>query len=434
MKKIFKILPVLIALCLILAVGAYASGEASAEPAAEVVAPEASGEPSAEPAQQTTTFVHDGAEYTVVVYTFNGEEYVKLEDLKEILSKNEAEDTASAEPAEAASGELAGEASAEPVEDVPVMEASGEPSVEPVEEAAAESSFDVTIRVNGTDFAVAPVSASVNGDTYTFQIGELLAAFGLELTYDEETDVASLRADVTSLLGALMMQEAAASEQTASGEPAASGEPVAADAVVSADEAVPATDGTENQSNVLSSAAQPATAEEHDAYEAYLVEYMNAYTGVGDGTFDDGAKAMALGELDGVSFGSDVNAFPFEMFVSQFGAMDYASFAASLVPAAEAVTEEAVPATDGTENQSNVLSSAAQPATAEEYDAYEAYLVAYMNAYTGVGDGTFDDGAKAMALGELDGVSFGSDVNAFPFEMFVSQFGAMDYASFAASR
>ena len=57
-----------------------------------------------------------------------------------------------------------------------------------------------------------------------------------------------------------------------------------------------------------------------------------------------------------------------------------------------------------------------------------------MNAYTGVGDGTFDDGAKAMALGELDGVSFGSDVNAFPFEMFVSQFGAMDYASFAASR
>ena len=431
MKKIFKILPVLIALCLIFAASAYASGEASAEPA-EVIAVNASGEPSAEPAQQTTTFVHEGVEYTVPVYTFNGEEYIKLEDLKEILSKNEKEEIIPAEPA----GEPSGEASAEPEENSAAMEASGEPSAEPMtEEAAAESSFDVTIRVNGSDYAVAPVSASVNGNTYTFQIGELLAAFGLELTYDEETDVASLTADITSLLGALMVQEVA-EEQPASGEPVASEEPApmdepAAEEVVA--ESVPATDGTENQSNVLAATAQPATAEEHDAYEAYLVEYMNAYTGAGDGTFDDGAKTMALGELDGVSFGSDVNAFPFEMFVTQFGAMDYASFVASLAPAAEVVAEDAIPATDGTENQANVLASAAQPATAEEYDAYEAYLVEYMNAYTGQGDGTFDDGAKTMALGELDVVSFGSDVNAFPFEMFVTQFGAMDYASFAAN-
>ena len=427
MKKIFKILPVLIALCLIFAANAYASGkpsgEGSAEPA-EVIA-----EPSAEPAQQTTTFVHEGEEYTVPVYTFNGEEYVKLEDLKEILSKTEKEETVPAEPAGNASGEPSGEASAEPEETTVVMEASGEPVTE---ETAVESSFDVTIRVNGSDYAVAPVSASVNGNTYTFQIGELLAAFGVELTYDEETNVASLSADVTSLLSALIAQQTAVSEQPASSEPAASEEPIVEE-VVSETEAVPATDGTENQANVLASASQPATAEEYDAYEAYLVEYMNAYTGVGDGTFDDSAKAMALGELDSVSFGSDVNAFPFEMFVTQFGAMDYASFAASLAPVAEVAAEDVVPATDGTENQANVLASASQPATAEEYDAYEAYLVEYMNAYTGVGDGTFDDSAKAMALGELDSVSFGSDVNAFPFEMFVTQFGAMDYASFAAN-
>ena len=107
-------------------------------------------------------------------------------------------------------------------------------------------------------------------------------------------------------------------------------------------------------------------------------------------------------------------------------------------PAASAeaapAAEEAVPATDGTENQSNTLAGAAQPATEEEYNGYEDYLREYMTNYTGVGDGTFDDGARAMALSELDVVGFGADVNAFPFEMFVTQFGAMDFAAWSASR
>ncbi|MGM9615205.1 MAG: hypothetical protein ACI3W7_06755 [Oscillospiraceae bacterium] len=103
-------------------------------------------------------------------------------------------------------------------------------------------------------------------------------------------------------------------------------EPAAADAAA---DAVPATDGTENQSNTLDATAQPATAEEYDAYEAYLREYMESYTGVGDGNgFDDGARSMAIGELDGVGFGADVNAFPFEMFVTQFGALSFAAFMA----------------------------------------------------------------------------------------------------------
>ena len=56
-----------------------------------------------------------------------------------------------------------------------------------------------------------------------------------------------------------------------------------------------------------------------------------------------------------------------------------------------------------------------------------------MTGYAGSGDGTFDEGARAMAIGELDGVGFGADVTAFPFEMYVTQFGAMDYAAFAAA-
>ena len=108
--------------------------------------------------------------------------------------------------------------------------------------------------------------------------------------------------------------------------PAASAAPAATTAA--ADDSLPATDGTENQANMLSGTAQPATAAEYDAYEAYLTEYIGSYAGAGDGTFDDGARSMALGELGSVSFGADVNAFPFEMFVTQFGAMDYATFAA----------------------------------------------------------------------------------------------------------
>ncbi len=95
--------------------------------------------------------------------------------------------------------------------------------------------------------------------------------------------------------------------------------------------------------------------------------------------------------------------------------------------------EEAVPATDGTENQGNTLGGTAQPSSEEEYNGYEDYLRAFMETYDGPGDGSgFDDGARAMAIGELDSVGFGADVNAFPFEMFVTQFGALDFAAWSA--
>lgn len=341
MKKFLKTVPLMIALCLILAVGAFASGEPSGEASAEPAAQMVNAEPSGEPAQETTTVVYNGVEYTVPVYTFNGEGYVKLEDIREILSGNQDEDNAasgepSGEPAVEMDNTASGEPSGEPVAEMDNA-ASGEPSGEPAAESAVESSFDVTIRVNGTDYAVAPVTAAVEGNTYTFQIGELLAAFGLELSYDEETDVASITADVTSILGMLMLQEMGmdetAEEAPETDIPVAEEETPAVEEQLSvedaAEEAAPATDGTENQANVLVSAAQPETEEEYEAYETYLVQFMDAYAGVGDGTFDDGAKAMALAELDSVNFGADVNAFPFEMFVTQFGAMDYGAFVAA---------------------------------------------------------------------------------------------------------
>ena len=68
----------------------------------------------------------------------------------------------------------------------------------------------------------------------------------------------------------------------------------------------------------------------------------------------------------------------------------------------------------------------------EEYDAYEAYLREYMTNYAGMGDGTFDEGARSMALGELDGVGFGADVTQFPFEMYITQFGALSFAEWIA--
>ncbi len=414
MKKFIKIIPVLMALCLLLAVGAYASGEPSGEASAEPVVNAAESGASGETSAETITFVYEGVEYTVPVYTFNGEEYVKLADLKAVLC--EEEENASGEPEEKsenkdasgepeeksenkdasgepeeksenkdASGEpeeksenkdASGEpeeksenkdASGEPEEKSENKDASGEPeeksenkdaSGEPEEEsenkdasgeasaeetAPVQTSFDVTVRINGTDYAVVPVTALVDGNTYMFQIGELLAAFDLELSYNEETDVASITADVTSFFGVLIAgassaeTEATIDEAAASEEPAASVEPettVAADVIEEAAaveelaESVPATDGTENQQNVLAATDQPATEGQYNAYEVYLSEYMTGYSGVGDGTFDDSARAMALAELESVGFGADVNAFPFEMFVTQFGAMDYATFAA----------------------------------------------------------------------------------------------------------
>ena len=107
------------------------------------------------------------------------------------------------------------------------------------------------------------------------------------------------------------------------------------------------------------------------------------------------------------------------------------------------VTENA----DGTFTVTPVGETASAPASAEPaaapaaatdekalFDAYLDYLRDYMMNYDGEGDGSgFDDGARTMAIGELDTVAYGDDVNAFPIEMFTNVFGADTWDTFKAN-
>ena len=169
----------------------------------------------------------------------------------------------------------------------------------------------------------------LSADSYNVETqGSVLTlANGSVWTVTEESQLLSLTLDDSSSIVGTMTVNGVATEiqaGTYEGEivlsPAATAE--------STDSDVPATDGTENQGNVLDSSAAPASEAEFTAYVDYVTDYMTTYAGTGDGTFDDSARDMALAELSGIKFGADVNAFPFEMYVTQFGALDYASFSA----------------------------------------------------------------------------------------------------------
>ena len=250
---------------------------------------------------------------------------------------------------EAAAGAMAdmqSGASGEPSQE-PAASEEPAPSEEPVVlEDAVFGSFDVTVRVNGVEFVIATVETAVKDGVYSFAIGELLDTFDVDLAYDEENQIASLSADEGSLVGALVLQALAdgaePAETVKEEEPAVSGEP--------SQEPAASQEPTASQEPAAAAYVQPATEAEYEAYEAYIVEYMTAYAGMGDGTFDDAAREMAIGELEGVSFGSDVYAFPFEMYVNHFGAMDYAAFAADVAPMEDraAITQPAVPDPGGT--------------------------------------------------------------------------------------
>lgn len=91
--------------------------------------------------------------------------------------------------------------------------------------AEAAATFDVNIVVNGDEYVTVPVGASVEGNVYTFEIGELLDAIGLKLTYSEESGVAVLAAEHDTLAAVLFCELEPSGEPSdeASAEP--SGEP-----------------------------------------------------------------------------------------------------------------------------------------------------------------------------------------------------------------
>lgn len=122
---------------------------------------------------------------------------------------------ASAEPSSEPSGEPSGEASAEPsgepsveVSAEPSGEPSGEPSAEPSGEPTA-GSFEVSFLVNGAELDVVSVPYTVEGNTYTFALAELMDFLGLKLSYDEDTRTVTAAPAAGGLLSAVLEQSLA---------------------------------------------------------------------------------------------------------------------------------------------------------------------------------------------------------------------------------
>ena len=158
-------------------------------------------------------------------------------------------------------------------------------------------------------------------------------------------------------------------------------------------------------SGEASAEAAEVTNEGFGSYVSYLRQYI---ADCDDPQFDDGAKEMALGELDTVEIGADVHAFPFDMFEGLWGAMSYEQFMASKQDTASA-----------------------EPQTQEEYDAYVNFLKEYIRTVdlASVNPDFVEDG-REMCINELDGCGFGSDVYAFPFEMIINELKAPTYDEF----
>ena len=151
--------------------------------------------------------------------------------------------------------------------------------------------------------------------------------------------------------------------------------------------------------------AVEVTNEGFGSYVAYLRQYI---ADCDDPQFDDGAKEMALGELDTVEIGADVHAFPFDMFVEIWGAQTYEEFMTSGQDAA-----------------------LLEPQSEEEFNAYKDYLKEYiMTVDIAAVNPDFVEDGRDMMISELDGVGFGSDVYAFPFEMVINELKAPTFDEF----
>lgn len=220
-------------------------------------------------------------------------------------------------------------------------------------------------------------------------------------TVTEECTVNGLTVDETSKVIGTVTENADGSFTVSPAETVVSGIDAAASGEPSAEPAAEETEATVN--------VDPAgyTAD-WAGYQAYCVDSLGFSTNAE-------VAAMAIAEISAFSeadYSADVD--PFAMLISFGDFVSYEDFKAAAggaaAPAAGAMSDK------------------------EAFEAYVQYLRDFIAVYDGAADGSgFDDGARTMAAGELDTVAYGDDVTAFPFEMFVSQFGANDYATWYAA-
>lgn len=225
-------------------------------------------------------------------------------------------------------------------------------------------------------------------------------------TVTEECTVATLTVDETSSVIGTVTENEDGTFTVSPAETAVSGieAPAAAPAAAPAEEAAAG-------ENVMGDATVSPEGFSADwaGYQAYCIAALGNST-------NTEVAAMAIAEIsafDEASYSDDAE--PFAMLIS-FG--DFISYSDFLAAAGG--------------------SSAAAPAELDEkglFDAYVQYLRDFMDTYDGDGDGSgFDDGARSMALGELDTVAYGDDVTGFPFEMFINEFGANTYEAWVSAR
>ena len=224
-------------------------------------------------------------------------------------------------------------------------------------------------------------------------------------TVTEECTIATLTVDETSTVIGTVTENADGTFTVSPAETAVSG--IEAPAA----EAAPAEQAPAAGENIMGDATISPAGYTADwaGYQAYCIDSLGNSTNAE-------VAAMAIAEIAAfaeASYADDVE--PFAMLIS-FG--DFVSYSDFLAAAGG--------------------SAAAAPAALDEkglFEAYVQYLRDFMAAYAGEGDGSgFDDGARTMALGELDTVAYGDDVTAFPFEMFVNEFGADTYDAWVAAQ
>ena len=203
--------------------------------------------------------------------------------------------------------------------------ASGEPSAAPSGEPAAavepgtySDGVNTLVIADDMTFTMEKTGQNMEGTDFVLLVTGVVGAdgsFTITGLYDGTINLMEV-ASADQVAADLASVESAYRGGKASQEPAgsASGEPSGS--------------ASGEASGSAGGRTQPATEAEYEAYEAYLRDYMTNYAGVGDGTFDEGARSMAIGELDGVGFGADVTQFPFEMYVTQFGALSFADWIA----------------------------------------------------------------------------------------------------------